>query len=77
MTPERRARLVALGKLHDQWVDGALPDAGFHPGQHPAGSDYQQHNADLDAAPQDEDAFHRRARAVMGLDPDTGQRATQ
>lgn len=77
MNAERRAQLVALGKLHDQWVDGALPDAEFRPDSRPARSDYQQHYADLDAAPQDEDAFHRRARKAMGLDPDTGQRATQ
>lgn len=75
MSPERRARLVALGELHDRWVPAALPDAGFRPDTRPAGSDYQQHYADLDAAPADEDAFHRQARAIMGLDPETGLRA--
>lgn len=71
MSPERRAQLVALGKAHDQWIDGALPEAEFHPDQHPAASDYQQHNADLDAAPADEDAFHAKARRIMGIDPAT------
>jgi hypothetical protein len=74
MTPERRARLVALGELHDKWVDHALPDATFDPESRPAGSDYQQHYADLDAAAADQDAYQRQARKVMGLDPDTGLR---
>lgn len=77
MTLERRARLVALGKLHDQWAAGALAGAEFHPDRRPATTDYPQHYADLDADPAAEDAFHAKARQIMGLDPDTGQRTTQ
>jgi hypothetical protein len=74
MDPERRRRLVALGDAHRQWVEGALPEAEFQPDSRPAGSDYQQHYADLEATPKDEDAFHRRAGKIMGLDPATGDR---
>ena len=69
MTPERRARLVALGKTHDEWVDQALADAEFQPKGRPATTDYPIHYADLDAAPADEDAFHAKARKIMGIDP--------
>lgn len=73
MSAERRARLVALGELHRTWVAGATKTAAFRPEGRPAGSDYNQHNADVDATAAREDAFHRQAREIMGLDPDTGR----
>lgn len=74
MSPQRRARLVELGKLHRTWVTGAEKTADFNPEGRPDGSDYNQHNADLDATGAREDDFHRRARTLMGLDPGTGRR---
>lgn len=74
ITADRRSRLVALGELHHTWADGAIKTAEFDPAGH--GADYGQHNADVDATGTREDAFHRRARTIMGLDPKTGQRVT-
>lgn len=63
--PELRRRLVALGNAHDEWVDGKLAtDPGpFRPEGRKPGSDYNQHHVDLEA---DDDAFHDRARQIMG-----------
>lgn len=74
MSAERRARLVELGEFHRAWVAGAAKTAAFRPDGRPDGSDYNQHSADVDAAAAREDAFHRRARKIMGLDPKTGRR---
>jgi len=68
ISPERRRRLAALADHHDRWVADAEPRAGFQPEGRPAGSDYSQHHVDVDAAPADEDAFHARARQIMGID---------
>lgn len=64
MTPERRAKLIALGEWHSQWVAGQLPAAPFRPEGRKAGSDYNQHYVDLEA---DDAAFHERAREIMGI----------
>jgi hypothetical protein len=74
MSAERRARLVALGELHRTWAAGAVKSAAFRPDGRPDGSDYNQHNADVDATAAREDTFHRKARQIMGLDPATGRR---
>lgn len=74
MSPDRRARLIALGALHRTWVAGAVKTAAFKPDGRRDGSDYNQHSADVDATAAREDAFHRQAREIMGLDPDTGRR---
>lgn len=73
MDPQLRQRLVALGELHDAWVARSLDGAGFDPAGRPAGSDYNQHYVDLDAARTAEDEFHAAARQIFGLDPVTGQ----
>lgn len=67
MDPARRARLVALGDLHREWVVRSTTDATFDPAGRVAGSDYNQHYVDVDASPVDEDAFHNRARQIMGI----------
>lgn len=70
MDPERRRRLVALGQLHDQWSreQEAAAAAAFDSSARPAGSDYNQHHVDVDAAGAAEDAFHARARRIMNID---------
>lgn len=62
MTPERRAKLLALAELHDGWVAPKLESTPFDPGNRPGSKDYGQHYVDLDA---DDDDFHRRAMAIV------------
>lgn len=62
MTPERRAKLLALAELHDQWVAPKLASTPFDPDSRPESKDYNQHFVDLDA---DDDDFHRRAMAIV------------
>jgi hypothetical protein len=67
MNPERRRRLVALGKLHQEWsadTEGSAA-AAFTP--RGPDSDYNQHHVDVDAPPAAEDEFHARARRIMGI----------
>lgn len=74
---EKRRRLRELGDWHAEWSARAAADprTGFHPEQHPKpGSDYNLHEEDLDAPTSLQDEFHRRARQIMGLDPETGRR---
>ncbi|GAA0426132.1 hypothetical protein Acor_54760 [Acrocarpospora corrugata] len=47
-------------------------DAPFHPEGRHAGSDYNQHYIDLEPPDGEQEAFLRRARQIMGLDPETG-----
>lgn len=62
MTPERKARLIALGALHDEWVATVLPASPFNPVGRKTGSDYNLHYVDLEA---DDDEFHRRAADIF------------
>lgn len=62
MTPERRAKLLALDELHRQWVADKLDSTPFDPEIRPGSKDYNQHFVDLDA---DDDEFHRRAMAIV------------
>lgn len=67
MNATRRARLVALGRLHDQWVDEHVAAASdsFDASKWPEGSGYNVHHVDIDASPEAQDAFHRQATAIM------------
>lgn len=64
MTPERRAKLMALGALHDEFVRAKQADAPFHPEEHEGERDYNLHHVDLEA---DDDEFHRRAREILDI----------
>lgn len=64
MTPERRARLVALGALHDEFVQAKQADAPFRPDEHAGEQDYNVHYLDIEA---DDDEFHRRAREIFNI----------
>lgn len=62
MTPERRAKLLALDALHSEFVQAKLPVTPFDPANRPGSEDYNIHYLDLDA---DEDEFHRQAMAIV------------
>jgi hypothetical protein len=62
MTPERRAKLLALDELHREFVARKLPSTPFDPENRPGSEDYNQHYVDLDG---DDDEFHRRAMAIV------------
>lgn len=65
-TPERVRRLNALADLHDRLVAAQVDSAGFDPTAHPKkGSDYNQHNVDLDGDPAALDAFHAAAMKLL------------
>jgi hypothetical protein len=64
---ERVRRLAALGDWHAEWTARHADTAGFHPDEHPAGSDYNLHHVDLDAPVEALDEFHARARQLLGL----------
>lgn len=52
----RRARLNAVAKAHDAWVEENLSEVGFHPAEYPKpGSDYNQHYLDVEATGEMED----------------------
>lgn len=64
MTPERRRRMVELAEWHRDWTERRLSNTGFHPDTNDA-EDYNMHYVDVEA---DDDAFHTRARQIMGID---------
>lgn len=68
---DRLRRLRELAAWHAEWAATWADLAGFHPGEHPKpSSDYNLHHVDLDAPPEALDEYHRRAREIMGIDPD-------
>lgn len=62
MTPQRRAKLLALDDLHRQWVAPRIESTPFDPDDRPGSRDYNQHFVDLDG---DDDEFHRQAMAIV------------
>lgn len=65
-SPEVIRQSIALGKLHDEWVDEQLArgDVPFNPEGRPEGSDYSQHYIDLEAPAEALDEFQRRADEI-------------
>jgi hypothetical protein len=60
-------RLRKLAAWHDEWVAKWADRAGFHPEDHPKpDSDYSLHHVDLDAPPEAQEEFYRRAREITG-----------
>jgi hypothetical protein len=70
MSPDRRRRLEELGRLHSEWVARHVASTPFRPDG--ADSDYNVHHVDVEASADAEREFMRRAREIMGLDPETG-----
>lgn len=68
-TAEQRRQLAALQQLHYAWSGQQVADGvdGPVPSGRPAKSDYNQHVPDLDAPAAAQDAFHTKARTLMGL----------
>lgn len=62
MMPERRAKLLALDALHQEFVARKLSAVPFDPASRPGSADYNVHYVDLDG---DDDGFHARAKAIF------------
>ncbi|WP_285471704.1 hypothetical protein [Actinoplanes sp. NBRC 101535] len=69
-TPAERRR--ALSAWHAEWVEKHAATTPFRPENHPEGSDYNLHHVDMDASPEADREYVRRAREIMGQDPETG-----
>lgn len=69
VTPARVERLRALAAWHTEWFAGQVAARvdGPVPASRPEPSDWNLHVPDLRAAPDAEDAFHARAREIMGI----------
>lgn len=69
--PVIRARSSALNAAHTAWALGQVAAGvdGPAPTGSPDPTDYNQHVPDLEASGAAEDAFHARARQIMGLSP--------
>lgn len=69
VTPARAERLRALAAWHADWFAAQLVAGvdGPVPADRPEPSDWNLHVPDLRAAADAEDAFHARAREIMGL----------
>lgn len=64
----RRQKLAAIAKAHDTWVDEHLADVSpeFAPADYPKpGSDYNQHNLDVDASGEAEDELALMLAGVL------------
>jgi hypothetical protein len=72
--PTRQERLQALGRWHAEWSAKHAGSTPFRPGEHPGEEDYNLHYVDLEASPEAEREYTVRAREIMGLDPETGER---
>lgn len=72
LTEEERQR--ALGAWHAEWERKHSATTPFRPDRHPDEPDYNVHHVDADASPEADWEYTRRAREIMGLDPETGAR---
>ena len=66
----RRQR--ALSAWHAEWTRKHAGTTPFRPDLHPDKPDYNLHHVDVDASPEADWEYTRRAREIMGLDPETG-----
>ncbi|MFI5955613.1 hypothetical protein [Cryptosporangium sp. NPDC051539] len=67
--PEVKQQLAELAAMHDEWV--LKHAAAAQPKPH-AADDYGVHHVDVDPPEGADDEYFRRAREIMGYDPDTG-----
>ncbi|GIG57044.1 hypothetical protein Lfu02_14160 [Longispora fulva] len=72
--PTQEERLRALSAWHAEWSRRHGGSTPFRPENHPDDADYALHHVDIEASGEAEWEFTRRAREIMGLDPDTGRR---
>jgi hypothetical protein len=71
--PMRQERLRALAAWHAQWEERYAASTPFRPELHPDSEDYNLHYVDLEASDEAQIEYVRRAREIMGLDPETGE----
>ncbi|MBT8225596.1 MAG: hypothetical protein HKP61_11860 [Dactylosporangium sp.] len=71
--PTRQERLLALSAWHREWEQKHADSTPLRAEEHPEDSDYYLHHVDMDASPEAQWEFTRRAREIMGLDPETGR----
>lgn len=63
---DRSRRLLAIHDLHTAWTDRQMAiGTPFNPGDHPEGSDYNQHSPALDAPGQEQDDFVAAANQIL------------
>lgn len=65
----RKARLAAVAKAHEAWVEKNLTETAddFDPAAYPKdGSDYNQHNVDVDADAAAQDEFTEEIKRIFG-----------
>jgi hypothetical protein len=72
--PTREERLRALAAWHREWVDKHADSTPFRPENHPGDPSYDEHYVDIEASPEADWEFTRRASEIMGLDIETGER---
>ncbi|GAA2867295.1 hypothetical protein Acy02nite_10330 [Actinoplanes cyaneus] len=72
--PTREERQRALSAWHAEWTAKHAPSTPFRPENHPGDPDYAANYVDVEASPEAEREYTARAREIMGLDPETGER---
>ncbi|WP_204299652.1 hypothetical protein [Actinoplanes campanulatus] len=72
--PTREERLRVLSAWHAEWERKHAATTPFRPDLHPDKPDYNLHHVDIDASSEADWEYTRRAREIMGLDPETGLR---
>jgi hypothetical protein len=72
--PSQTERMTALGSWHAEWARKHRASTPFRPELNAELEDYAEHYVDLEASPEAQAEFDVRAREILGLDPETGQR---
>ncbi|WIM97994.1 hypothetical protein ACTOB_001562 [Actinoplanes oblitus] len=72
--PTREERQRALGAWHAEWERKHAATTPYHPERHPDDPAYHEHHVTVEASPEADWEYTVRAREIMGLDPETGQR---
>lgn len=71
--PTRAERMTALSSWHSEWVGRHESSTPFRPRDNTEVEDYNLHHVDLEASAEAQREYDRRAREIMGLDPETGR----
>jgi hypothetical protein len=72
--PTREERQRALSAWHAEWEAKHAGSTPFRPERYPGDSDYAVHYVDIEASPEADLEYTVRAREILGLDPETGER---
>jgi hypothetical protein len=71
--PTQEQRMAALNAWHDEWERKHEADTPFRPELNRDVADYNLHYVDLEAPAEAQIEYNRRAREILGLDPETGR----